>query len=203
MKNDAEYFVWHAGNKYILARTESSAVAQAVAEGLLNSEIAVHFPDSPAGSPEALAAKYQSYDVFNFKIVAAQDPDPGILRMINLGRHRAEYMLKLELMINKYHLRYFGSYDTAFYAWLGPSIARSTPESVDILIEEYAIIQGIDAVSAYWDLKMRWDSYALVKVKAWSFFEKFKRQINDCYTPDEMNETLQRCKYELFTSAAI
>lgn len=203
MKNDPEYFIWHAGNKYVLARTESSAVAQAVAEGLLNTEIAVHFADSPAGSTEALSAKYMAYDVFNFKIIEGGEPDPSIQRMIKLGRLREEYMLKLELMINKYHLRYFGSYDPTFYAWLGSSIEKSTPEAVDILIEEYAIIQGIDSVSAYWDLKMRWDSYALVKVKAWSYFEKFKRQINDCYTLDEMNDTLQRCKYELFTSASI
>jgi hypothetical protein len=203
MRNDPVYFIWHLGNKYVLARTESSAAAQAAAEGLLNTEIAIHFPDSPTVSDEDLAADYQIYDVFNLKIIAGANPDTNTQRMISLAKIRIEHLVKLELMIHKYQMRFFGSYDPNFYAWLGPAIDKSSPDAVDILIEEYAIIQNIDHAAAYYDLKMRWDSYALVKMKAFSFFEKFKRQINESYTADEMTDTLKRCKHELFISSAI
>lgn len=203
MRNDPVYFIWHLGNKYVLARTESSAAAQAAAEGLLNTELTVHFPGSPAGTDEDLAADFQIYDVFNLKIIKGASPDFNIQRMITLANTRIEYLIKLELMIHKYQMRFFGSYDPEFYAWLGAAIANSNADKIDILIEEYAIIQNIDHAAAYYDLKMRWDSYALVKMKAFSFFEKFKRQINESYTADEMTDTLKRCKHELFISAAI
>jgi hypothetical protein len=203
VRNDPVYFIWHLGNKCVLARTESSAVAQAASEGLLNSEIAIHFPDSPAGDDEALAAEYQIYDVFNFKIISGAPPDANTQRMISLAKTRVEHLVKLELLIHKYQMRFVGSYDPEFYAWLGAAIANSNADKVDILIEEYAIIQNIDHAAAYYDLKMRWDSYALVKMKAFSFFEKFKRQINESYTSDEMTDTINRCRYELFFSAKI
>lgn len=203
MRNDPVYFIWHLGNKYVLARTESSAAAQAAVEGLLNTELAVHFPDSPAGTDEDLAADFQIYDVFNLKIIKGAAPDSNTQRMITLANTRIEHLIKLELMIHKYQMRFFGSYDPEFYAWLGSAITNSRPDAVDILIEEYAIIQNIDHAAAYYDLKMRWDSYALVKMKAFSFFEKFKRQINESYTADEMTDTLKRCRHELFISAAI
>jgi hypothetical protein len=203
MKNEAEYIIWHQGNRYILARTESSAVAHAIIEGILNTEIAVSYAEWTNVTEEASTSEYQQYDVINFKIIKAEEPDITTKKMIRLATNREFWLTRLELTIDKYQKRFFGCYDPTFYAWLGTAIARSSPDNIDPLIEEYAIIQEITHAAAYYDLKMRWDSYAMVKVKAYSFFEKFKRMINDCYTAGDMKEILGRCKYELFTMAKI
>jgi hypothetical protein len=203
MKNDPEYLIWHQGHKYVLARTHSTAVAQALIEGILNTEIVVSFPDWGAGTPEDLSAEYLIFDVFKQKIVAGNEPDPSIQRMIRLAHARAEYLLKLELMINRYHMRFFGSFDTEFYAWIGTALARSSPDNLDPMLAEYATIQEIDHASAYYDLKMRWDSYAMVKMKAFSYFEKFKQLINNCNSSDEMSSVVQKCRYDLYIAATI
>jgi hypothetical protein len=198
--NDPRYFVWHQGNKFVLCQPPSGIVAHAVIEGILNTELVVSFPLFPSEHSSCQGATVLQYNVFSQKIEAAKEtPDAQATKLITLANKRSEYLHKLEMLIQKYILKFSSPLDTELHSYIGDALK----EVEHPLINEYSDIQNLSTVAGFNDLKMRYDSYALLKIKAFSYFEKFKREINDCYIEEEMQEVINKCRYDTYASAKI
>jgi hypothetical protein len=204
--NLPEYFIWHLGNKYILARTHSLACAHSLIEGIINSELAVHTKELPLGHENVLTKEYLKYDVFSFRLQEAdEEPDLSTKDLMRLAVIRAKWLTKLETLVEKYRLRFYNTHDPGHYQWIHSAITESNPNEnlFSPLIKEYADILGIPDSSAYYDMKMKYDTFAVVNIKAWAFYEKFKRKINDSVNGQEMREIVDQCRYDIFYAAKI
>lgn len=198
--NAPRFFVWHQGNKFVLCQPPTGTVGSAVIEGLLNTELVVSFPLFPSEHKNCAGSNFLQYNVFSQKIEAAkEEPDQQTIKMINLANKRCEYLYKLEMLIQKYILKFSSPLDTELHSYIGAALKESSHP----LINEYSDIQNISAIAGYNDLKMRYDSYALLKIKAFSYFEKFKREINDCHIEEEMQAVIDKCRYDTYASAKI
>jgi hypothetical protein len=204
-KNLPEYFIWHTGSKFVLSRTHSLSCAHSLTEGILNTEIACHFPDELSiGGLVELKSKYLKF-VDPIVTLPDSSPDEETLKLIRLAKLRTHCFLTLESRIDHYRLRFYNTHDAGFYQWVNYALTSSDVESNTFsnLIKEYASILEISDSSAYYDLKMKYDTYAIVNIKAKAFYEKFKIEINNSNNEEEMRKIIDQCSYDMYQKASI
>jgi hypothetical protein len=196
--NTLRFFVWEPSSKLVLCETLSGTLAHAVSEGILNSQVHVSFP------VQYEAPQFLIYDHLASKLCVANfTPSEKHLKLIKLATLRKQYIHRLEVLLQKYVDTYCSPIEVQTHNYLS---TLSLGEDFNIshpLVVEYSGILGISNTEGYNDLKMRFDSYGLLKIKAFAFFEKFKKQINACYIEQEAISILEQAKYELYTASHI
>lgn len=211
----AEYFIWHEEKRLVLTRTKSLLCAHAITEGLLNTNIYAHFVQALKG-PGSQALQFWNNKLFEPGRVLELDRIKYYLKpyenelsesdktLIKLAQDRESTLLKLEIQLDQYRRRFYSTYDSGFYHWVGDALKQSDPKSGKFSsgITEFSSITGIDPVATYYDFKMKHDSYALINIKMWAYYEKYKRLINQCYTKEDMEEQLDKCGHEVFYAAS-
>lgn len=202
--NDLRFFLWHQGSKLILCQPLSGTVAHALTEGILNTEVTASFPLFPTETPEVETSQYLMFDVFTSRIVPASfTPSEADLKLIKLANLRSLYLHRLEMLLQKYVYRFCSPLEVEMHNYLSTLSLGREFNITHPMVLEYSDILNISNVEGYNDLKMRFDSYGLLKIKAFALFEKFKRPLNECYTEQEAKATLEQTKYELYSAAAI
>lgn len=202
--NNLRFFVWHQGSKLILCQPLSGTVAHALTEGILNTEVTASYPLFPTETPDTETAEYLMFDVFSSRIVpATTTPSDSDLRLMAVAKLRCQYMHRLEMLLQKYIHRFCSPLEVEMHNYLSMLTGNSEFNADHPVVLEYSDILDISHTEGYNDLKMRLDSYGLLKIKAFALFEKFKRSINECYTEQEAKATLEQTKYELYSAAAI
>lgn len=200
INNVVRFFVFDLGSKLVLCNTLSGTVAHAITEGILNTQIYIsvgQFPDSPQNI-------LMFSDTHPNKLYAAtMTPSERDLKLMKVAKLRMNYMQQLEILLQKYVDKYCSPLEVGIHNYL-PTLALGEEFNINHpIVVEYGDILNISAVEAYNDLKMRFDSYGLVKIKSFAFFEKFKKQINQCDTETDAKAVLEKTKYELYSAGSL
>lgn len=204
MSFNANYYVWHTGSTYVLCQPPTLSCAQAVVQGILNSDIRVVFHSNI--DDHTLIDWNKKYKKNNTAegYVESTDipPDRNILDLIKLAEIRSKYLHKLELKTLQYIQRFQGLYDNSTLYFIGSALSLSNPDlnKFDFSILEYANMLNIEPKNAYYDLKMKYDSYKMLKIKSYASYEKYKNEINNYEDKNDIRNIYKKFVYESYSS---
>ena len=196
---DFKYYLWDLNTKWVLCETSSRAAVHAASEGILNSLIFVSFGSDVEKSDFLIMDLFKGGKI----VPATTTPSEKDLKLIKLAKLRTQYLHRLEVLLEKYIHTYCSPLNDGVNNYLSTLSLGEDFNTSHPLVVEYSGILGISNTEGYNDLKMRFDSYGLLKIKAFAFFEKFKKQINACYSEQEAISILEQTKYELYTASQI
>jgi hypothetical protein len=199
--NEFTFYLYHIGSKLVLCQPRSGTVANALMEGFLNTEVILNFTRF---TTDVEPSTYLTYDFKTFKIVPANfTPSEKELDLIGLANLRARYLYQLEILLRRYVYKFCSPLEIDMHTYLSTLSLGEEFNTENPLVTEYSGILGISNIEGYNDLKLRFDSYGLLKIKAFAFFQKFKRQINECSTEQGAKSILDQAKYDLYATAQI
>jgi len=204
MSFNANYYVWHTGSTYVLCQPPTLSCAQAVVQGILNTDIRVVFHNNV--DDHSLIDWNKKYKKNNTSegYVESTDipPDKNILDLIKLAEIRSKYLHKLELKTLQYIQRFQGLYDDTTLYFIGSAISLSNPDlnKFDFAILEYANMLNIEPISAYNHLKMKYDSYKMLKIKSYASYEKYRNEINNYLEKNDIKNIYKKFVYESYSS---
>jgi hypothetical protein len=204
MSFNANYYVWHTGSTYVLCQPPTLSCAQAVVQGILNTDIRVVFHSNV--DDHSLIDWNKKYKKNNTAkgYVESTDipPDKNILDLIKLAEIRSKYLHKLELKTLQYIQRFQGLYDDTTLYFIGSAISLSNPDlnKFDFAILEYANMLNIEPISAYNHLKMKYDSYKMLKIKSYASYEKYRNEINNYFEKNDIKNIYKKFVYESYSS---
>ena len=204
MSFNANYYVWHTGSTYVLCQPPTLSCAQAVVQGILNTDIRVVFHSNV--DDHSLIDWNKKYKKNNTAegYVESTDipPDKNILDLIKLAEIRSKYLHKLELKTLQYIQRFQGLYDDTTLYFIGSALSLSNVDvnKFDVAILEYANMLNIKPISAYNDLKMKFDSYKMLKIKSYASYEKYKNEINNYIDKNDIKNLYKKFVYESYSS---
>jgi hypothetical protein len=195
--NIVRFFLWDLESKLVLCDTLSATALHAVREGILNSKVYVsgvgQFPESPQNI--LMFSDTHPNKLYPATITLSEKH----VNLIKVTKLRIKYMQQLEAFVQKYVDKSCSPLEVEIHNYL-PTQEFNINHPI---VVEYSDILNIPAVEAYNDLKMRFDSYGLVKIKAFAYFEKFKKQLNQCDTESDAKAVLEKIYYEFYTAAAL
>ena len=206
MSFNANYYVWHTGSTYVLCQPPTLSCAQAVVQGILNTAIQIlfHTPENiDSYSKIDLSMRYKKNNTAEGRIESTDmPPEQDILDLIRLAEIRKKYLHKLELKTLAYIQRFQGLYDETTLYYIGSALSLSNPDlnKFDFAILEYANMLNIDPKSAYNDLKMKFDSYKMLKIKSYASYEKYKIEINNYTNKNDIKNIYKKFVYESYSS---
>jgi hypothetical protein len=204
MSFNANYYVWHTGSTYVLCQPPTLSCAQAVVQGILNTDIRVVFHSNV--DDHSLIDWNKKYKKNNTAegYVESTDipPDKNILDLIKLAEIRSKYLHKLELKTLQYIQRFQGLYDDTTLYFIGSALSLSNPDlnKFDFAILEYANMLNIEPISAYNHLKMKYDSYKMLKIKSYASYEKYRNEINNYLEKNDIKNIYKKFVYESYSS---
>jgi hypothetical protein len=206
MSFNANYYVWHTGSTYVLCQPPTLSCAQAVVQGILNTAIQVMFHSNVDSYSKIDLNKQYKKNNTSEGYVESTDmpPDRDILDLIKLATIRTKYLHKLELKTLAYIQRFQGLYDETTLYYVGSALSLSNPDlnKFDFAILEYANMLNIEPKSAYNDLKMKFDSYKMLKIKSYASYEKYKTEINNYTNKNDIKNIYKKFVYESYSSPA-
>lgn len=204
MSFNANYYVWHTGSTYVLCQPPTLSCAQAVVQGILNTAIQIMFHSNvDSYSQIDLNKKYKKNNTVEGRIESTNiPPDIDILDLIRLAQIRTKYLHKLELKTLAYIQRFQGLYDDSTLYFIGNALSLSNPDlnKFDFAILEYANMLNIEPKNAYNHLKMKFDSYKMLKIKSYASYEKYKIAINNCINKNDIKNIYKKFVYESYSS---
>jgi len=204
MSFNANYYVWHTGSTYVLCQPPTLSCAQAVVQGILNTDIRVVFHSNVDDhSLIDWNKKYKKNNTAEGYIESTDTPpDKNILDLIKLAEIRSKYLHKLELKTLQYIQRFQGLYDDTTLYFIGSAISLSNPDlnKFDFAILEYANMLNIEPISAYNHLKMKYDSYKMLKIKSYASYEKYRNEINNYLEKNDIKNIYKKFVYESYSS---
>jgi len=204
MSFNANYYVWHTGSTYVLCQPPTLSCAQAVVQGILNTDIRVVFHSNVDDhSLIDWNKKYKKNNTAEGYIESTDiPPDKNILDLIKLAEIRSKYLHKLELKTLQYIQRFQGLYDDTTLYFIGSAISLSNPDlnKFDFAILEYANMLNIEPISAYNHLKMKYDSYKMLKIKSYASYEKYRNEINNYLEKNDIKNIYKKFVYESYSS---
>lgn len=204
MSFNANYYVWHTGSTYVLCQPPTLSCAQAVVQGILNTAIQIMFHSNvDSYSQIDLNKKYKKNNTVEGRIESTNiPPDIDILDLIRLAEIRTKYLHKLELKTLAYIQRFQGLYDDSTLYFIGNALSLSNPDlnKFDFAILEYANMLNIEPKNAYNHLKMKFDSYKMLKIKSYASYEKYKIAINNCINKNDIKNIYKKFVYESYSS---
>jgi hypothetical protein len=129
-------------------------------------------------------------------------PDRDILDLIRLAEVRTKYLHKLELKTLAYIQRFQGLYDDSTLYFIGSALSLSNPDlnKFDFAILEYANMLNIEPKNAYNHLKMKFDSYKMLKIKSYASYEKYRNEINNYIDKNDIKNIYKKFVYESYSS---
>jgi len=195
--NIVRFFLWDLESKLVLCDTLSATALHAVREGILNSKVYVsgvgQFPESPQNI--LMFSDTHPNKLYPATITLSEKH----VNLIKVTKLRIKYMQQLEAFVQKYVDKSCSPLEVEIHNYL-PTQEFNINHPI---VVEYSDILNIPAVEAYNDLKMRFDSYGLVKIKSFAYFEKFKKQLNQCDTETDAKAVLEKIYYEFYTAAVL
>lgn len=204
MSFNANYYVWHTGSTYVLCQPPTLSCAQAVVQGILNTAIQIMFHSNvDSYSQIDLNKKYKKNNTTEGFVQSTDvPPDKDILDLIRLAEIRTKYLHKLELKTLAYIQRFQGLYDDSTLYFIGNALSLSNPDlnKFDFAILEYANMLNIEPKNAYNHLKMKFDSYKMLKIKSYASYEKYKIAINNCINKNDIKNIYKKFVYESYSS---
>lgn len=204
MSFNANYYVWHTGSTYVLCQPPTLSCAQAVVQGILNSDIRIVFHSNiDDHSLIDFNKKYKKNNTAEGYVESTDiPPDKNILDLIKLAEIRSKYLHKLELKTLQYIQRFQGLYDDTTLYFIGSALSLSNVDvnKFDVAILEYANMLNIKPISAYNDLKMKFDSYKMLKIKSYASYEKYKNEINNYIDKNDIRNLYKKFVYESYSS---
>ena len=204
MSFNANYYVWHTGRTYVLCQPPTLSCAQAVVQGILNSDIRIVFHSNiDDHSLIDFNKKYKKNNTAEGYVESTDiPPDKNILDLIKLAEIRSKYLHKLELKTLQYIQRFQGLYDDTTLYFLGSALSLSNPDlnKFDFAILEYANMLNIEPISAYNHLKMKYDSYKMLKIKSYASYEKYRNEINNYLEKNDIKNIYKKFVYESYSS---
>jgi len=204
MSFNANYYVWHTGSTYVLCQPPTLSCAQAVVQGILNTDIRVVFHNNVDDHSHIDWNKKYKKNNTSEGYVESTDipPDKNILDLIKLAEIRSKYLHKLELKTLQYIQRFQGLYDDTTLYFIGSALSLSNPDlnKFDFAILEYANMLNIEPISAYNHLKMKYDSYKMLKIKSYASYEKYRNEINNYLEKNDIKNIYKKFVYESYSS---
>jgi hypothetical protein len=204
MSFNANYYVWHTGSTYVLCQPPTLSCAQAVVQGILNTAIQVMFHSNVDSYSKIDLNKQYKKNNTSEGYVESTDipPDKNILDLIKLAEIRSKYLHKLELKTLQYIQRFQGLYDDTTLYFIGSALSLSNPDlnKFDFAILEYANMLNIEPISAYNHLKMKYDSYKMLKIKSYASYEKYRNEINNYLEKNDIKNIYKKFVYESYSS---
>ena len=204
MSFNANYYVWHTGSTYVLCQPPTLSCAQAVVQGILNTAIQIMFHSNvDSYSQIDLNKKYKKNNTTEgFDQSTDEHPDKDILDLIRLAEIRTKYLHKLELKTLAYIQRFQGLYDDSTLYFIGSALSLSNPDlnKFDFAILEYANMLNIEPKNAYNHLKMKFDSYKMLKIKSYASYEKYRNEINNYTDKNDIKNIYKKFVYESYSS---
>ena len=204
MSFNANYYVWHTGSTYVLCQPPTLSCAQAVVQGILNTDIRVVFHSNVDDhSFIDWNKKYKKNNTAEGYVESTDiPPDKNILDLIKLAEIRSKYLHKLELKTLQYIQRFQGLYDDTTLYFIGSALSLSNPDlnKFDFAILEYANMLNIEPISAYNHLKMKYDSYKMLKIKSYASYEKYRNEINNYLEKNDIKNIYKKFVYESYSS---
>ena len=204
MSFNANYYVWHTGSTYVLCQPPTLSCAQAVVQGILNTDIRVVFHSNVDDhSLIDWNKKYKKNNTVEGYVESTDiPPDKNILDLIKLAEIRSKYLHKLELKTLQYIQRFQGLYDDTTLYFIGSALSLSNPylNKFDFAILEYANMLNIEPISAYNHLKMKYDSYKMLKIKSYASYEKYRNEINNYLEKNDIKNIYKKFVYESYSS---
>ena len=195
MSFNANYYVWHTGSTYVLCQPPTLSCAQAFVQGILNTDLRVVFHSNVDDhSLIDWNKKYKKNNTVEGYVESTDiPPDKNILDLIKLAEIRSKYLHKLELKTLQYIQRFQGLYDDTTLYFIGSALSLSNPDlnKFDFAILEYANMLNIEPISAYNHLKMKYDSYKMLKIKSYASYEKYRNEINNYLEKNDIKNTIQ------------
>ena len=206
MSFNANYYVWHTGSTYVLCQPPTLSCAQAVVQGILNTAIQVMFHSNVDSYSKIDLNKQYKKNNTSEGYVESTDipPDRDILDLIRLAEVRTKYLHKLELKTLAYIQRFQGLYDDSTLYFIGSALSLSNPDlnKFDFAILEYANMLNIEPKNAYNHLKMKFDSYKMLKIKSYASYEKYRNEINNYIDKNDIKNIYKKFVYESYSSPA-
>jgi hypothetical protein len=206
MSFNANYYVWHTGSTYVLCQPPTLSCAQAVVQGILNTAIQVVFHSNIDNhSLIDWNKKYKKNNTAEGYVESTDiPPDRDILDLIRLAEIRTKYLHKLELKTLAYIQRFQGLYDDSTLYFIGSALSLSNPDlnKFDFAILEYANMLNIEPKNAYNHLKMKFDSYKMLKIKSYASYEKYRNEINNYIDKNDIKNIYKKFVYESYSSPA-
>jgi hypothetical protein len=204
MSFNANYYVWHTGSTYVLCQPPTLSCAQAVVQGILNTAIQVVFHSNIDNhSLIDWNKKYKKNNTAEGYVESTDiPPDRDILDLIKLAEIRTKYLHKLELKTLAYIQRFQGLYDDSTLYFIGSALSLSNPDlnKFDFAILEYANMLNIEPKNAYNHLKMKFDSYKMLKIKSYASYEKYRNEINNYIDKNDIKNIYKKFVYESYSS---
>jgi hypothetical protein len=204
MSFNANYYVWHTGSTYVLCQPPTLSCAQAVVQGILNTAIQVVFHSNIDNhSLIDWNKKYKKNNTAEGYVESTDiPPDRDILDLIRLAEIRTKYLHKLELKTLAYIQRFQGLYDDSTLYFIGSALSLSNPDlnKFDFAILEYANMLNIEPKNAYNHLKMKFDSYKMLKIKSYASYEKYRNEINNYIDKNDIKNIYKKFVYESYSS---
>jgi hypothetical protein len=204
MSFNANYYVWHTGSTYVLCQPPTLSCAQAVVQGILNTAIQVMFHSNVDSYSKINLNKQYKKNNTSEGYVESTDmpPDRDILDLIKLATIRTKYLHKLELKTLAYIQRFQGLYDDSTLYFIGSALSLSNPDlnKFDFAILEYANMLNIEPKNAYNHLKMKFDSYKMLKIKSYASYEKYRNEINNYIDKNDIKNIYKKFVYESYSS---
>jgi hypothetical protein len=204
MSFNANYYVWHTGSTYVLCQPPTLSCAQAVVQGILNTAIQIMFHSNvDSYSQIDLNKKYKKNNTTEGFVQSTDvPPDKDILDLIRLAEIRTKYLHKLELKTLAYIQRFQGLYDDSTLYFIGSALSLSNPDlnKFDFAILEYANMLNIEPKNAYNHLKMKFDSYKMLKIKSYASYEKYRNEINNYTDKNDIKNIYKKFVYESYSS---
>jgi hypothetical protein len=204
MSFNANYYVWHTGSTYVLCQPPTLSCAQAVVQGILNTAIQVMFHSNVDSYSKIDLNKQYKKNNTSEGYVESTDmpPDRDILDLIKLATIRTKYLHKLELKTLAYIQRFQGLYDDSTLYFIGSALSLSNPDlnKFDFAILEYANMLNIEPKNAYNHLKMKFDSYKMLKIKSYASYEKYRNEINNYIDKNDIKNIYKKFVYESYSS---
>jgi len=204
MSFNANYYVWHTGSTYVLCQPPTLSCAQAVVQGILNTAIQILFHSNvDSYSQIDLNKQYKKNNTAKGYVESTDiPPDRDILDLIRLAEVRTKYLHKLELKTLAYIQRFQGLYDDSTLYFIGSALSLSNPDlnKFDFAILEYANMLNIEPKNAYNHLKMKFDSYKMLKIKSYASYEKYRNEINNYIDKNDIKNIYKKFVYESYSS---
>lgn len=210
LRNILTHFVVDLENGVILTPVKSVSSGKATQEGIPNSSLIAIANVLPWRQKD-----YSQFDLWRDDLVWAVGgkvdamPEhlktPEMYAKKKLAYLRQTYLYALEVFFQMYLGRTVDNYDQGLDAYIINEVEQCNPLAgyYTYALQEYARIIGIHPETAYNELKLRYDTQCLARIRNFALYSKWVDLMNACETKEQLQKALKDANDEIWGKAVI
>jgi hypothetical protein len=205
-KNQYSYFVVDHATSGILLSTGSSILANALADGVLNTHVRQFRVDNSQTTVLMMLNNANKHYYLKNPSTIMELPELNTTsdylegkRLIQVRKNSMKNWLEQCTKTLERRRTFFSD----IVDLLGPELQKCTEDTPTDIINDMAYVAGVDPITYMDDLRLKVDSAISIKARVHALFEKHKDKLNSLSDAEELKTCYKEAVSELLTNAYI